>query len=402
MALTTIAVTQLSTANDRVGIPRALETLRDESEVRIAALEAGVAAGDIKPSVRAASNTALAAYTRTANVITADANGALSAQDGITLVAGEEFLLKDGAAGADNGPQVITQIGDGSNPFILTRRATENTSAEVTGGMVVPINEGTLFADTAFKLTTNDPITLNTTALTFAQIPWGFGAAPGETGSAGAAGTSTATARLDHVHKEHTREARYVMTTDVPSLAAFVLAQDGVTGAEGEIVLLVGQTSKDENGPYIIGTVSGTAPLTRPAWWPAAASVQGGYELAVAEGTIFADTKWFISTNGAVVVDTTAHDWYPRSVTQSVVLTAGTVTIATVPILSLTKSNVLLTRQIANTSTATDGGYHPTTGGSTGLTAGVVGTAAAIIEACVAAGTINAADISTLHATIIN
>ena len=102
------------------------------------------------------------------------------------------------------------------------------------------------------------------------------------------------------------------------------------------------------------------------------------------------------------MVDTTAHDWFPRSVSLSVALTAGTVTISSVPILSVTKSNVLLTRQIANTSVATDGGYHPTVAGATGLTAGVVGTAAAIIEATVLAGTINAADISTLHATIIN
>ncbi len=276
MALTTIPVAQLSTAVDRAGVPKALKVLRDESEVRLAAIEAG---------------------------------------------------------------------------------------SSLDFGEVEDIDE---------------------------------------TGSAAAAGVLDEMARADHVHKEHTREARYVMTTDVPDLGAFILAQDGVTGAEDEIVLLVGQTAKDENGPYVIGVVSGTAPLTRPLWWPAAAIVQGGYELAVHEGTIFANSKWFISTDGAIVVDTTAHDWFPRSVSLSVALTAGTVTISSVPILSVTKSNVLLTRQIANTSVATDGGYHPTVAGATGLTAGVVGTAAAIIEATVLAGTINAADISTLHATIIN
>ena len=40
--------------------------------------------------------------------------------------------------------------------------------------------------------------------------------------------------------------------------------------------------------------------------------------------------------------------------------------------------------------------------GATGLTAGTVGTCAIVIEACIAAGTINVADISTLHVTVVN
>jgi len=231
----------------------------------------------------------------------------------------------------------------------------------------------------------------------------GASAAPGNTGSLNAEGAATTYARTDHTHAEHALEVRYVMTTNVANLAAFTVVQDGVTGIENDLVLLANQTGGDESGVYVIGAVAGgTAPLTRVAWLPATAVVRGGYTVHVEEGTLFADTNWFIAEAGAITIGTTAHHWYPESITQSVILVAGTVTVANVPVLSATKSAVVLTRQAANTCAATDGGYHATTGGATGITPGVVGTAAVVIEACVLAGTINNADISTLHATIIN
>jgi hypothetical protein len=131
----------------------------------------GVATGlDLKASVRAATVAALPSYGRTGNVITASANGALAAIDGVTLVAGDRLLLKDGAAGADNGIYVVTAVGDASNPFVLTRAGDAGSSAEVTSGLFTFATEGTANGDKGWVLTTNDPITLNTTALTFAQF----------------------------------------------------------------------------------------------------------------------------------------------------------------------------------------------------------------------------------------
>lgn len=131
----------------------------------------GVATGlDVKASVRVVTAAALPAYTRVGNVITADANGALAAVDGVTLVVGNRLLLKDGAAGADNGIYEVTAVGDGSNPFVLTRTSDADSSAEVTGGMFTFATEGTANGDTGWVLTTNDPITLNTTALSFSQF----------------------------------------------------------------------------------------------------------------------------------------------------------------------------------------------------------------------------------------
>ena len=55
----------------------------------------------------------------------------------------------------------------GSSPV---RSADANISAEVTSGMFCFVEEGTVNGDNGFVLTTNDPITLDTTDLTFTQF----------------------------------------------------------------------------------------------------------------------------------------------------------------------------------------------------------------------------------------
>lgn len=128
---------------------------------------------DWKDSVRVATTAALPASTYdngTAGVgatLTADANGALPAIDGVTLSVNDELLVKNQAAGLQNGIYVVTQVGDGSNPFILTRRTDADEDSEMTAGQHVPITEGTANGDKFAYLTTNDPITVGTTALSY-------------------------------------------------------------------------------------------------------------------------------------------------------------------------------------------------------------------------------------------
>jgi hypothetical protein len=138
---------------------------------------------DFKASVRASTTGALPTYTAAAGALTATANGALAAQDGVTLAAAERLLVKNESGGNQkyNGIYVVTQVGDGSHPFILTRAGDANASAEVTAGLFVTVSEGTANGDTSWWLTTNDPITLDTTALTFSV----FGSSGSPTGSAG-------------------------------------------------------------------------------------------------------------------------------------------------------------------------------------------------------------------------
>lgn len=132
---------------------------------------------DHKASVRVATTTSLPAYTRVGNVITADADGVLPDIDGVTLAEGESMLLQHGADGEDNGIYAVSQLGDGSHPFILTRRADANADSLVTAGMTFRVMEGSTYGiagGTVFVLQTLDPISLNVTPLTFGAEVSGF------------------------------------------------------------------------------------------------------------------------------------------------------------------------------------------------------------------------------------
>jgi hypothetical protein len=108
-----------------------------------------------KGFVTAATTGALATYTYnngTSGVgatITANANGALAAQDGITLVNGNTLLVKDETGGNApyNGKYVVTAIGDAGNPFVLTRTADFDSTAEIQPNSIITITQGSTQAD---------------------------------------------------------------------------------------------------------------------------------------------------------------------------------------------------------------------------------------------------------------
>jgi hypothetical protein len=140
----------------------------------------GVSASlDWKDSVRAATTTALPASTRVGNVRTANANGALPSVDTISLAAGEALLDKDHATGADRGIWEVTSLGSAGAPWVLTRRTDCDASSDVTGGLRVPVVAGAANGGKVWKLDTVDPITLNTTALSF-SIDSGAGTTAGD------------------------------------------------------------------------------------------------------------------------------------------------------------------------------------------------------------------------------
>lgn len=133
-----------------------------------------------KFTTRATTTAALAANTYangTAGVgatLTANANGALAAQDGVTLVANDRLLVQNEVSGLKNGIYVVTQVGSGGTPYILTRATDADSStsspAKVAPDMFVFVSEGTTLSDTGWVLSTDAPITMGTTALTFVQF----------------------------------------------------------------------------------------------------------------------------------------------------------------------------------------------------------------------------------------
>ena len=79
---------------------------------------------------------------------------------------------------------------------------------------------------------------------------------------------------------------------------------DGVTLANGDRVLVKDQTTKSQNGIWVVA-----ATPIRAADADAAGELSGGTYVFVEEGTANADTGWVISTNGPITPGTTNHDW---------------------------------------------------------------------------------------------
>lgn len=100
--------------------------------------------------------------------LTADANGALSV-DGAATTAGMRVAVTEQAAGLQNGIYDVTDPGDGSNPFILTRSVDFDGSpaGEVTKGARFGVIAGNTKAGWAYYVTTAAAITIGTTAIDF-------------------------------------------------------------------------------------------------------------------------------------------------------------------------------------------------------------------------------------------
>jgi hypothetical protein len=100
--------------------------------------------------------TSIAAYVgTTTGHLVASANGAIGAQDGVTLVAGDVVVLPAGianvSAASDAGPYVVTSPG-GAGKFILDRPSWWETGAPITQGQEIEVGgEGTVFKGASFK-----------------------------------------------------------------------------------------------------------------------------------------------------------------------------------------------------------------------------------------------------------
>jgi len=92
--------------------------------------------------------------------------GAPQVVDSVTLVKGDRVLVTGQNTTSQNGIYKVTVPGTGSNGTWV-RTADANATGDMTAGLFITVTEGTTYADTRWKLTTADPIVLNSTGLTF-------------------------------------------------------------------------------------------------------------------------------------------------------------------------------------------------------------------------------------------
>ena len=94
------------------------------------------------------------------------AGGAPNSVDGVTLSLNDRVLVTGQSTGSQNGIYYVTTLGTGANGT-WARSVDGNETGEILAGMIIMVTEGTTYADTQWKLTTNDPIVIGTTSLTF-------------------------------------------------------------------------------------------------------------------------------------------------------------------------------------------------------------------------------------------
>lgn len=166
---------------------------------------------DVKQSVRIAT---------TANITLSG----LTAIDGVTPIAGDRVLVKNQTTASANGIYVAAAAA-------WVRADDADTSAKVTSGLFTWVTEGTTNDDTQWVLTTNDPITLGTTALVFTQ----FGGAQQITAGSGLSKSgNTLSVVVDNVGVEITSNSLSIKDAGVTAAKlatnAVVLTATTVTG----------------------------------------------------------------------------------------------------------------------------------------------------------------------------
>ena len=91
-----------------------------------------------------------------------------STLDGVSLSVGDRILVKDQTTAAQNGIYTVTTVGTGANG-VWTRATDADSSAELQGGVVVSVDEGTTLNNTMWMLT-QDVAVVGTNSVTWTQF----------------------------------------------------------------------------------------------------------------------------------------------------------------------------------------------------------------------------------------
>lgn len=94
------------------------------------------------------------------------ATSAPSVVDGVALSLNDRILVNGQTTPSQNGLYYAAVVGTGANGTWV-RTSDGNATGEINAGMIVMVTEGNLYADTLWKLITNNPIVIDITGLEF-------------------------------------------------------------------------------------------------------------------------------------------------------------------------------------------------------------------------------------------
>ena len=127
-------------------------------------VDARAAGLDPKESVYVATTANVAGtYNNGAGTITAGSNGAIGNIDGESIGGGERILVRAQTDAKQNGIYVVTTVGDGGNPYVLTRASDADASVEMSQGVFVFVVAGTTYGSNGFLMSHNNASSENAT-----------------------------------------------------------------------------------------------------------------------------------------------------------------------------------------------------------------------------------------------
>jgi hypothetical protein len=104
--------------------------------------------------------------------ITKASNGSIGTIDSQAVTVGDRILLRAQTDAKQNGIYTITAVGDGSNPYVVTRATDSDNSpsAELTGGTFCLVTGGATFTNAGFVVTNSGTVVIGTDDITYEQF----------------------------------------------------------------------------------------------------------------------------------------------------------------------------------------------------------------------------------------
>lgn len=113
-------------------------------------------------------------WSSTNGTLTATGAATTLVVDGVNITSTSTRVLvknQGGGSGASNGIYVLSTIGGTATTWVLTRTTDFNEDAEVKRFSTISVSNGTVNASTKWYLSTQEPITVNTSSVTWTAMP---------------------------------------------------------------------------------------------------------------------------------------------------------------------------------------------------------------------------------------
>ncbi len=182
--------------------------------------------------------------------LTASSNGAFT-QDGVAGILNSDYLFKDQTASAQNGIYVLTTVGTGSTPAILTRSPDYDSSSDIDTADIVNVAVGTVNAGISYRQT-NVVTVVGTDPIAF--VRWG-GQSMSFTGDVSGSGFSPVTLTIGAGVVTNAMLAGSIVDTKLNTISTSgKVANSATTATNANTASTI--VSRDSAGDFSAGTLT--------------------------------------------------------------------------------------------------------------------------------------------------